>query len=379
VPVLVAALVLGSAAPASSQASPLETADGSSPGQVPRDSSDPIRVIAVGDVMPGSAFPDEGFLDPRLVEGAGPEAVLGTELVALLRAGDVVFGNMEGVLWDSDAPPAKRCSNPELCYVFRGPESQASLLAETGFTLMSLANNHSGDWGPEGRDATISALRSAGIEIAGLDREDARTASLALADGTRVGAIAFAPNRGTLDLNDIPAARRRVEALAASHEVVIVSFHGGAEGADYTRLPKEMEVFHGERRGDVHAFAHAVIDAGADVVIGHGPHVPRAIEIYRDRFIAYSLGNFWTWGRFNLQGANGLAPVVDLRLDRDGRLLAARVHSARQPGRGGPVLDPDARAARLIAELTAEDFPESGTRVGTDGTVRWPGAPADAE
>ncbi len=364
---LVAALGLASAAPAAAQ-SP-------DPAAAPSGPATALRLIAVGDVMPGSDFPDAGYLDPRLPDGAGPEAVLGPELVALLRAGDVVFGNMEGVLWDSGAPPAKRCSNPDLCYVFRGPERHAGLLAEAGFTVMSLANNHSGDWGPEGRNATISALRSAGIELAGLDRDDARTTTLSLADGTRVGVVAFAPNRGTLDLNDIPAARRRVETLAASHDVVLVSFHGGAEGAKFTRLPKQMEVFHGERRGDVHAFAHAVVDAGADVVIGHGPHVPRAIEVYRDRFIAYSLGNFWTWGRFNLRGANGLAPVVDLRLDRDGRLLAARVHSARQTGRGGPTPDPDGGAARLIAELTAADLPESGTRVEPDGTVRWPGAP----
>jgi len=370
-PVLVATLGLGSAVPAGAQTpGPALTATAAFPA-----ASTGLRLIAVGDVMPGSAFPDAGYLDPRLSEGAGPEAVLGPELAALLRAGDVVFGNMEGVLWDSETPPAKRCSNPELCYVFRSPERYASLLSETGFTVMSLANNHSGDWGPEGRDATIAALRAAGIEVAGLDRDDARTASLVLPDGTRVGVIAFAPNRGTLDLNDLPAARRRVEELAASHDIVLVSFHGGAEGAEYTGLPKEMEVFHGERRGNVHAFAHAVVGAGADVVIGHGPHVPRAIEVYRDRFIAYSLGNFWTWGRFNLRGANGLAPVVDLRLDRDGRLLAARVHSARQTGRGGPMPDSGAEAARLVAELTAADLPESGTRVEPDGTVRWPGAP----
>lgn len=335
-----------------------------------------IRLFAVGDVMPGTAYPDPSSLDPRLADGAGPEAVLGTELAALLRSGDVVLGNMEGVLLDADVPPAKQCSNPDLCYVFRGPERHATLLGDAGFTVMSLANNHSGDWGPEGRDATIAALRSAGIEVAGLDRDDARTASLELADGTRIGVIAFAPNRGTLDLNDIPTARRRVEELAARHDIVVVSFHGGAEGAEHTRVPKRMETFHGERRGDVHAFAHAVVDAGADVVIGHGPHVPRAVEVRNDRFVAYSLGNFWTYGRFNLRGANGLAPVVELRLAKDGRLLHARIHAARQDGRGGPTLDSDRAAIRLVAELTATDLPEAGLRFETDGTVRWPGAGA---
>ncbi|MFO7588365.1 MAG: CapA family protein [Gemmatimonadota bacterium] len=335
-----------------------------------------IRLIAVGDVMPGSAFPDPAYLDPRLAGGAGPEAVLGRDLVELLRSGDVTFGNMEGVLWDADVPPAKRCSNPDLCYVFRGPERHAPLLAEAGFTVMSLANNHSGDWGPQGRDATIAALRSAGIDVAGLDRDDARTASLELPDGTRVGVAAFAPNRGTLDLLNLPAARRLVGELAAGHDIVVVSFHGGAEGAKHTRVPKRMETFLGERRGDVHAFAHAVVDAGADVVIGHGPHVPRAVEVRNDRFIAYSLGNFWTYGRFNLRGANGLAPVVELRLARDGRLLGARVHAARQQGRGGPGLDPTGAAIRLVAELTASDLSEAGLHLESDGTIRWAGADA---
>ena len=112
-------------------------------------------------------------------------------------------------------------------------------------------------------------------------------------------------------------------------------------------------------------------DAGADVVIGHGPHVPRAVEVYRDRFIAYSLGNFWTWARFNLRGPNGLAPVLDLEVDRQGRVMAARVVSARQTGLGSPRLDPGGRAADLIAELSREDFPEVELEFGADGRISW--------
>ncbi len=353
-------------------------AAGPAPGQEPGASPVPpadtlsVRLIAVGDVMPGTAFPDPGSLDPRLAGDAGPGAVLDAALLDLLRSGDVVFGNMEGVLWDADVPPSKACSNPVLCYVFRGPERYARLLADAGFSVMSLANNHSGDWGAQGREATMAALSGAGIAFAGLDRGDARTATVELDGGLRLGFAAFAPNRGTSDLNDIAGARAIVETLAAEHDIVLVSFHGGAEGAGYTALPKAPEVFHGERRGDVHAFAHAVVDAGADVVIGHGPHVPRAVEVYAGRFIAYSLGNFWTYGGFNLRGPNGLAPVVDLRLAPDGRLIAARIHSARQHGRGGPALDPGAGALRLVAELTANDLPEAGLVFADDGSLSWP-------
>lgn len=331
-----------------------------------------FRLIAVGDVMPGTEFPDAGYLDPRLSSDAGPETVLGTELVELLRSGDVVFGNMEGVLWDEDVPPSKSCRDPDLCYVFRSPERYAGLLARSGFTVMALANNHSGDWGPEGREATMAALSRNDIAYAGLDRADARTATLTLESGIRIGVAAFSPNRGTPNLNNLDAALRVVRSLAEDHGVVLVSFHGGAEGSKYTALPKEEETFHGENRGDVYAFAHAVVDAGADVVIGHGPHVPRAVEVYEDRFIAYSLGNFWTYGRFNLSGPNGLAPVVDLVLAPDGGLRSARIHSARQEGRGGPKLDPVGGALALISDLTADDLGDAGITFEPDGAVLWP-------
>jgi len=332
-----------------------------------------FRLIAVGDVMPGTEFPDAGYLDPRLSGDAGPAAVLGMNLVDLLRSGDVVFGNMEGVLWDEDVPPSKSCRDPKLCYVFRGPERYAGLLAEAGFTVMALANNHSGDWGAEGREATMAALTRSDIRFAGLEAAAARTATINLESGIRVGVAAFSPNRGTVNLNNLDSALRLVRSLADDHDVVLVSFHGGAEGSDYTSLPKEAETFHGENRGDVYAFAHAVVDAGADVVIGHGPHVPRAIEVYEDRFIAYSLGNFWTYGRFNLRGPNGLAPIVDLVLAPDGTLRSARIHSARQEGRGGPTLDPAGGALALISELTASDLPDARITFEPDGTVRWPG------
>jgi poly-gamma-glutamate capsule biosynthesis protein CapA/YwtB (metallophosphatase superfamily) len=333
-----------------------------------------VTVVAVGDMMLGTDFPDPGRLDPALAGDVDLSERIGAPLLALLRSGDVTFGNLEGPLADGGTP-GKGCRDPDLCYVFRSPPAYAGLLREAGFTAVSLANNHGGDFGEEGRTSTMRALRAEGIAFAGLDRDEARVATIRLSDGTRVGLAAFAPNRGTLSLNDMAGAEALVRALAGDHDIVIVSFHGGAEGSDHTHVPREMEIFHGERRGDVHAFAHAMIDAGADVVLGHGPHVPRAVEVYRDRFVAYSLGNFWTYGRFNLRGPNGLAPVVELRLAPDGRLLAARVQSARQAGLGGPRLDPDAAAARLVAELTAEDLPETGVVVGADGTVSWPGSP----
>ncbi|MHA1536377.1 MAG: CapA family protein, partial [Alphaproteobacteria bacterium] len=293
-----------------------------------------IRVIGVGDIMMGSDFP-QPILHPKLIPGVDPASILGADLAALLRAPDVTFGNFEGTL-HTLSKPSKTCRNPRYCYVFRSPPFYAGILKRLGFNLLSMANNHAGDFFGPGRLATYAHLTRAGFVTAGFDKPGYRTGILVLKDGTKVGLIAFGHNPGLLWLTDIPRAARMVRALAAKTDITIVSFHGGAEGSKATRVPRRLEIFLGEKRGDVYGFAHAVIDAGADIVFGHGPHVPRAIEIYRRRFIAYSLGNFWTYGRFNLRGLAGIVPVADLKVDKRGRLAALRIRSLRLAMPGVP-------------------------------------------
>jgi hypothetical protein len=329
-----------------------------------------VRLVGVGDIMMGTDFPEAKYLNPDLTPDADLAALIGPRLLGLLQSGDITFGNMEGSLFDGDDDAEhKACKNPKSCYVFRSPSFHGEFLREMGFDVMSMANNHSGDFREAGRNATMAALGRNGIDFAGIDAPGLRTATLTTGDGVRVGVLAVSPNWGTVSINDHARAAEIVRQLNARHDIVLVSMHGGAEGREMTRVPREMEIFYGEQRGDVYGFAHAMVDAGADVVLGHGPHVPRAVEVYRGRFIAYSLGNFWTYGRFNLRGLAGVAPVVDLELARDGRLLKARIHSARQEGGGVPRIDDSGAAARAVAELTARDIPEAGLRFGPDGEI----------
>ena len=107
----------------------------------------------------------------------------------------------------------------------------------------------------------------------------------------------------------------------------------------------------------MYEFAHAVIDAGADVVLGHGPHVTRAVEVYKDRFIAYSLGNFCTYGMFNLKGVNGIAPIIQLKINSLGEFIAAKVISVRQSKIQGLTIDPQNQAFEKMRSLTNADFP----------------------
>jgi len=328
-----------------------------------------LRLIGVGDIMMGTNFPEPAYLNPDLGERVYLPAIVGWDLLDILRSGDVTFGNLEGTLFDGDSDH-KECKNPKACYVFRSPEFHADLLRQMGFNMMSLANNHSNDFREAGRAATMAALRRNGIVYGGVDEPGVQTGTLVLDSGIWVGFAAFAPNWGSVSINDHVRAQGIVQALDFGHDIVVVSFHGGAEGATMTRVPREMEIFHGEERGDVYRFAHDVIDAGADVVLGHGPHVPRAVEVYKGRFIAYSLGNFWTYGRFNLSDLAGIAPVVDLQLSTsDGQLLEARIHSIHQEGWGVPRVDSSGAAVRAVADLTALDFPESTLRFVEDGRI----------
>lgn len=327
-------------------------------------------VIGVGDIMMGSDWPQPG-MDPRITPGAAASAVLGDELAALFQDGDVVFGNFEGTI-HSSSENAKQCNNPAVCFVFRSPPFHAEYLARAGFTLMSNANNHARDFGETGRRRTYDYLTGAGIAVAGGDAEGMRIGVQTLADGRRFALVAFGHNPGLLMVQDYSRLAAMVREADAQADVVIVSCHIGAEGSSRHEVTRATEIFLNEDRGNPYRFAHAAVDAGADIVFCHGPHVPRAVEVYRGRFIAYSLGNFWTYGRFNLSGDNGLAPVARLEVNGEGALLSAEIVSAIQARPGGPRLDPVAGAARRIAVLTARDMADSGTRVDSAGRLSWP-------
>jgi hypothetical protein len=312
-----------------------------------------VDVVAGGDVMMGSI--DSG-LNPDIVPGADAAALIGSGLAGIFRRADIAFVNLEGPLYDGKAATTKNCDR---CFSFRSPGYYADVLASLRVAAVSLANNHSGDFGEAGREATMAALKQRTIGFGGLDRDGARSANVRLADGRQAAVIAFAPNNGTLDINDIAGAAERIRVLKQTHALVIVSFHGGGEGWDHVHVVEGHEEFAGEDRGDVKAFAHAAVDAGADLVIGQGPHVPRAVEIYRNHLIAYSLGNFWTYEGVMTYAVSGLGPVLEAWLAPDGTIAGFAIHSTRQAGLGVPHLDPEDEAARYVYYLTRSDFPRT--------------------
>ncbi|HPF02726.1 MAG TPA: CapA family protein [Bacteroidales bacterium] len=321
-----------------------------------------IAVTLVGDIMLGTSFPSTRFLPP----GDDPLRLLG-DLADTLAASDITCGNLEGSFLD-EGEPAKKCRDTTICYLFRMPERYAGALAVAGFDFLSLANNHFGDFGPPSRIRTMEILDSLGISYGGLLEYPL---SFSLRDTLLYGFCAFAPNAGTVSINDIEGAEKIVKGLADTCDIVVVSFHGGAEGADYQHVKAGDEMFHTENRGDVIKFSHRMIDAGADIVYGHGPHVTRAVEVYKERFIAYSLGNFCTYGRFNLSGPNGIAPVIRISTDVNGKFLSGRIIPVFQSYGGGVRKDPAGRVIKTIRELTSSDFPDAVINIDDLGKITY--------
>jgi len=316
-------------------------------------------IIGVGDIMLGTNYPSADYLPP--CDGAG----LLVPVHDILRDADLTFGNLEGVLL-SGAGTVKNCANPANCFAFKSPDHYAGHLKTAGFDLLSLANNHVGDFGVIGKENTVRVLEREGLEFAGL-KEHPKT--VFTKDGITYGFCAFAPFFSTAKMNDYAKVRRIVRELNREADIVIVSFHGGGEGRSQRHLTRRREYYLGEDRGNPFEFARVAIDAGADIVFGHGPHVSRSIDLYRGKFIAYSLGNFATYGRFNLRGSNGVAPIIKVQVNEQGYFVEAQIFSIHQPGRGGPVPDPQNRALQEIIDLTANDFPRSHLRIHPDGRV----------
>ena len=316
-----------------------------------------ITIAAVGDMMLGTDFPDNHLPDDDGVSFLA-------QVAPILSSADITFGNLEGVLLD-DGEPGKKCSNPNACYLFRSPSRYVDHYVNAGFDVLSLANNHARDFGEEGRLASMQTIAAAGLHHSGLEGDFVSMR----AGGLSVAVLAYAVTKNSNMMLDYDWAAKTVAEHAASHDIVVVSFHGGAEGRDVTKLPFAEEEYLGEPRGDVVKFARMMVDAGADLVIGHGPHVVRAMERYQDRLIAYSLGNFATYYGISVAGIKGIAPILVATLDGEGKFIDGKIHSTIQIRPAGPTIDSENRALDLLRDLSIRDFTTPGVAFNPDGRI----------
>jgi hypothetical protein len=338
----------------------------------------PVTISFTGDInlgtttLPDGVPPDEGrgLLDP---------------VDSLLR-GNLVVGNFEGVLADSGtstkcdpSPSSRRRRTPapprSNCFFFITPTRLAPRLQEAGFTHLNLANNHSHDLGVTGRLSTEATLRALGLKVYGPVGQVSVDTVRSGDSLTIVGLVGFSTYPSAANLLDIPASIALVDSVSSLVDLVIVTFHGGAEGATALHVPAGAEFLGREPRGELRTWARAVIDAGADLVVGHGPHVLRGAEFYRGKPIVYSLGNFLTYRGFSMEGPLGITAILQIELGGDGGFRSGRIHSLAQQPRRGPRPDPRRSALHLMRRLSSEDFGASAARFGEDGTLLPPFAP----
>jgi len=324
-----------------------------------------ISFIGVGDMMLGTDFPKKEYLPPN-----NDPLPYVADAIPYLKDADVTFGNLEGSFLD-DGPVVKSCKDTTKCYAFKMPEAYAGVFKEMGFDFLNLANNHIRDFGEKGLQTTRTLLNKMNMKWAGLLDKPVDTLHV---NGIVVGLAAFSPNTGTVDINDLPNAIAIVKELKSRCDIVMVSFHGGAEGASHQNITRQSEIFYGENRSNVYEFAHAMIDAGADVIFGHGPHVTRAIEVYKNRFIAYSLGNFASYSRFNLDGPNALAPIVKVYTNSKGEFIKGKIIPFKQVKNVALMYDESKSVIYKIKDLTYMDFPELRDRliIEPDGNFSMP-------
>jgi hypothetical protein len=334
---------------------------GEPPAAEPSPTAEPepaaISLSATGDIILGDAgsLPandGEGFFDG----------------VTDALAADLVMGNLEQPLTD-DTGFDKCGENSEACHAFRAPPAYARHLVDAGFELMNLANNHGDDYGPAGRANTQAALDEHGIAHTG-ERGQITVVGV---EGVQVAVVGFSAYEWTNQLNDHTQAADVVSRADGQADLVVVQVHMGAEGADETRVRPGSEDFFGENRGDPIAFSQAVIDAGADLVVGHGPHVLRGLEFYQGRLIAYSLGNFAGGGNtLNSAGNLGLGAVLKVSLEPGGGFAGGELISTHMYDAGLPKRDSQQRSLALVRDVTGRDFPETGARLGPDGEITEP-------
>lgn len=312
-----------------------------------------VTIAAVGDIVMGTeayGFPPQG----------GKTFFAG---VSRFLGGDVVLGNLEGTL--STGGVSKCETVAEDCFSFQTPPGYARWLRRAGFTTLNLANNHANDFGAPALRQTRATLRRHDLRHTGAPEQ----ITVHRVGKARIAVVGFSTYDWSADMRDIEAAAELVEEATKRAHVVVVTMHAGAEGAEHQHVRPGAELFLGEDRGDPMRFARAAVDAGADLVVGHGPHVLRGMEWHRGRLIAYSLGNFGGYNTFNLDGPRQYSGILKATLNTDGTWVRGKLVATRLAGKGVPARDPAGRARALVQKLSRADFPNKAVRVDSEGTL----------
>ncbi|MEH2304028.1 CapA family protein [Nostoc sp.] len=319
-------------------------------------SSDIITIKAVGDIIPGTNFPN--YRLPRFRDQLLPKSVR-----SHLQGSDILFGNFESSL--TNYPYTTKDTSRGQVFAFRSPPGYARLFAEAGFNVFNMANNHAMDFGPVGFKDTKKNLEAVGIATLGHKNQ----ILYLKANNIPVAMVGFSPYEMYNSIHNLGAAQALVAEAKNKAKIVVVSMHAGAEGTGALHIKNQTEFFYGENRGNSIQFARNMIDAGADLVLGHGPHVPRAMEIYKGKIIAYSLGNFLGYRTLSTNAQTGDSMILEVKLNSMGNLISSKIIPVRMNQQGIPQIDQHFRTVKLICSLNNQAFPKNPVKINKKGEV----------
>ncbi|OKH47005.1 metallophosphatase [Calothrix sp. HK-06] len=317
---------------------------------------DSVTIQAVGDVIPGTNYPNNRLPSNR-------NKLIPQSVRKYLANADILFGNFESSL-TKYRYSAKDITKGQT-FAFRSPPEYAKLFADVGFNVFNVANNHALDFGVVGFRDTVKNLKKVGINTLGHKNQ----ILLLNSNNVKVAMVGFATYDYYNSIHDIPTAAQLVKSAQKQADVVIVSMHAGAEGTNALRTRNNNEYFYGENRGNSVKFARTMVDAGADMVLGHGPHVPRAMEIYKGKLIAYSLGNFLGYRTLSTTAETGYSMILEAKLNQTGDLVEGKIIPVHMDKQGIPHIDKNKRTVRLVRDLIKKDFPKTSMKINQKGEI----------
>ncbi|MEH1848830.1 MAG: CapA family protein [Nostoc sp.] len=317
---------------------------------------DTITIKAVGDIIPGTNFPN--YRLPRFRDQLLPKSVR-----THLQGADILFGNFESSL--TNYPYTAKDISRGQVFAFRSPPAYAQLFAEAGFNVFNMANNHAMDFGPVGFKDTMKNLQAVGIATLGHKNQ----ILYLKANNIPVAMVGFSPYQMYNFIHNLGAAQALVAKAKNNANIVVVSMHAGAEGTGALQVKNQTEFFYGENRGNSIKFARNMIDAGADLVLGHGPHVPRAMEIYKGKIIAYSLGNFLGYRTLSTNAETGDSMILEIKLNSVGDLLSSKIIPVRMDRQGIPHIDQHFQTVKLMRYLNNQAFPKNSVKINQKGEI----------
>ena len=316
-----------------------------------------ITISAVGDIVPGTNF-GRNALPP------GDGSILFEQVKQYFDKKRLIFGNFESAM--TNYTKTRKNTNRKLVFAFRTPPRYAQTLKNIGFDILNIANNHAFDFYEQGFRDSYRYLESAGIHVVGKKNQ----IKYLEYNGSKIAFIGFGYTHQFNSIHSLSHGVSLVKQATKKTNIVIISVHAGAEGSKAIHVRNENEIFYGENRGNLVKFSHRMIDAGADLILGHGPHVPRALEMYKKRLIAYSLGNFVGYRVFSLHGPKGLSYMLNVNLHQSGKFLSGKIIPLYLTSAGIPARDSRKRAIHLIRRLSQEDFPRSKLIITKDGLIK---------